>query len=264
MSITSGFTSLKNSFHWVYLTVSTFKNWAYIYSFRFSHAKPGSIRLVLRNGIQFEVKDKNSTLPIITEIWHDKVYGDLGELVDKTSPVIIDIGGNIGVFSLFALSTIPGSMVYTFEPEPQNFICLERNIAINAMTGRCITTNKAICGTRGERSLFLTAANSGTNSMFTTSASASKIEVSCITLEDIFTGFKIPACDLLKIDCEGAEYEILMQTPKHVFQKIKRIILEWHEVPGFTADGLQSFLENVGYGVTLNHPVANVMVAVQK
>lgn len=222
------------------------------------------MQLKLRNGIIFEVKDKNSTLPIITEIWHDKVYGDLQELAGEASPVIIDIGGNIGTFSLFVLFKIPGARVYTFEPEPQNFKCLERNIALNAMTHRCKPTHKAVCGARGERLLFLTGENSGTNSMFNTGPFASQIKVQCITLEDIFSEFNISLCNLLKIDCEGAEYEILMSTPKYVFRRIKRIVLEWHDVKGFTPEALVSFLQSMGYTAKLNYPVENVMTLVQK
>jgi FkbM family methyltransferase len=210
------------------------------------------------------VKDKNTTLPIITEIWHDEVYGNLQELADEPSPVIIDIGGNIGVFSLFALVTIPSSSIWTFEPEPQNFKCLERNIALNGMAGRCTPVNTAVCGTRGERSLYLTGANSGTNSMCIAGTSGSHIQVPCITLEDIFLTFGISLCTLLKIDCEGAEYEILMNTPPHIFKRIKRIVLEWHVVEGYTPEALSSFLQSMGYMVKLNFPVAHVMTLVQK
>lgn len=260
----SKFASLKNSFRWVYLTIRIFRNWRHIYSLRFSKSRPDTIQLELRNGIVFEVKDKNATVPIITEIWHDRVYGNIKELAGETSPLIIDIGGNIGAFSLFALYTLPASKVYVFEPEPQNFRCLEKNIALNAMGPRCTLVNKAVCGTRGERTLSLTGVNSAKNSMFATNPVSSKIKVSCMTLEDIFSEFTIPWCSLLKIDCEGAEYEILMNTPQDIFKRIKRIILEWHDVEGYTPQALVLFLQSMGYTAILDYPVRNIMTLVRK
>ena len=53
----------------------------------------------------------------------------------------------------------------------------------------------------------------------------------------------------MKLDCEGAEFEILYSTPKHIFKKIKEIRLEYHNISGENQDisNLTVFLERKGF-----------------
>ena len=48
--------------------------------------------------------------------------------------------------------------------------------------------------------------------------------------QQIFTDHAIAQCDWLKLDCEGAEYEILYQAPPEIFERITAISLETHPV----------------------------------
>ena len=50
------------------------------------------------------------------------------------------------------------------------------------------------------------------------------------TLTEIFDTYQVDRCDFLKLDCEGAEYEILLNLPITYLQRVSRIALEWHGV----------------------------------
>ena len=80
-------------------------------------------------------------------------------------------------------------------------------------------------------------------------------DVPAITLDQLFSRHSIARCDLLKIDVEGAEYEILLTTTDETFSKICRIYGEYHEFhPNKSLmDGgtLSSFLRSKGYEVQL-------------
>ena len=77
-------------------------------------------------------------------------------------------------------------------------------------------------------------------------------EVNSITLEDVLDNNEIGSCDLLKMDCEGAEYEILFSTPKSTLARIRNISLEYHDAPVYHVEDLKSYLENMGFDVSLD------------
>ena len=54
------------------------------------------------------------------------------------------------------------------------------------------------------------------------------VEVKSTTIETIFDEHKIGKCDLMKIDCEGAEYEIIDSIPEKYFSRINKMIIEYH------------------------------------
>ena len=75
----------------------------------------------------------------------------------------------------------------------------------------------------------------------------------------MFEKNKIEKVDLLKLDCEGAEYDILYSLPKEKFKKINRIALEAHKREGKTnnALSLKAFLEENGF-VCKTHTNLNI------
>ena len=252
---------IRNSFAWLFITLRLFKNWPEIYRHRFFGNRNARQRLFMREGVVFEVAKKETAIPIIEEIWHQKVYVTLEDIAALPSPTVVDIGANIGSFSLFALARIPSGRVFAFEPEPKNFATLDANIRLNKMGDRCTVVNKGISGREETRTLYVTDVQSGTNSLFNQGKHVATAEIECITLADIFKQFRIERCDFLKIDCEGAEYEILMHTPAPLFRRIRKIVMEWHTVAGHTVDELESYLSSVGYTVQLNVPVSRVLTA---
>jgi hypothetical protein len=112
-----------------------------------------------------------------------------------------------------------------------------------------------VAGRTGKRTFFLTRF-SPLNSFF--GGSGDKISVDCLTLEDIFKKHRLKKLDLLKLDCEGAEYEILYETPAEILAKIKEIRLEYHLPAGrqgvlpakkFNPDALTDFLLHRGFAL---------------
>src|SRR5690606_23442945 len=70
------------------------------------------------------------------------------------------------------------------------------------------------------------------------------------TLERIFHKNRIDHCELIKMDCEGAEFEILYTAPEWIFEKTMHFFLEYHDwIPGQKSTDLKQFLEQKGYRV---------------
>ena len=101
----------------------------------------------------------------------------------------------------------------------------------------------AIAGTRGAPHTALVADIGGTNA---------RLAIADLdTLQQIFDRHGITRCDFLKMNCEGAEYEILYRTPPEYLRRVERIALEYHAVEDKTrlARGLAAFL--VAHGIEI-------------
>ena len=89
----------------------------------------------------------------------------------------------------------------------------------------------------------------GTANSSTVRKSPNSVNVDCVNLQSIIETNNIERCDLLKIDTEGAEYDILYSTEKHVFDKIFNISIEYHNDNKNNGDQLASYLDKLGYTV---------------
>lgn len=166
---------------------------------------------------------------------------------------VIDIGGHIGSFSALASSRADEGKVLTFEPDPENFSQLTKNL-YSYQNARAF--QKAVAGDRGSLTLYKDSLNSAENSLFKKGGRA--ITVPTLTLRDIFEEHDILKCNFLKIDCEGAEYDILYATPSAFLERIERIVLEAHcgkyfdfKKEGYSPEELASFLRKNGFSVKI-------------
>lgn len=191
-------------------------------------------------------------LPPFKEVFFDQVYLQKipKKLLKKDAPTILDIGANVGFFSFFMLFRYPGANVYAFEPMPFNFKLL-RQYAEQSRFQTLFSVNKAVAGSTGRLLL-----NYAGTQAFTTMASIFKnqrkkhhLEVEAVTLEQIFTEYRLHTVDFVKMDCEGSEYDILYKTPATLFQKINALCIETHHGPQANENtaSLAEFLREQGY-----------------
>jgi len=85
------------------------------------------------------------------------------------------------------------------------------------------------------------------------------LSVPSVTLRDIFEEHRIRRCDFLKIDCEGAEYDILYSSSPDVLERVDQIAMEVHHGEGEreNIDAMTSFLESRGF-MTRQRPVGKL------
>jgi FkbM family methyltransferase len=162
---------------------------------------------------------------------------------------IIDIGANMGCFAVYAALQSPEARIYCYEPEQRNFGFLMRNIEINALAPRVSARQCAVASSAGPRQLVL--GESPTNSLVHVDKSVGQQLVSCTTLKDIIADNRLDNVGLLKVNCEGAEYEILESFPAAEFSRISNIRLEYHNLPapGKNGKSLARFLEARDYRI---------------
>ena len=167
---------------------------------------------------------------IINELVEEDEYGLYsGRLQIARDDVIIDIGAQIGLFSIICAKRACRGKVYSFEPVRQNYNLLRANIRLNGLDN-VYHFNLGVFGEGKKIRLSLSRQNTGGHSCVTR-RSARYVEIDCLSLSDIFRRHEIAKCNLLKIDCEGAEYSIIFNTPEHCFERIERMIIEYHNFP---------------------------------
>lgn len=177
--------------------------------------------------------------------------------VDPEDRVILDAGGNIGLFALWAAHAAPRSRIVSLEPWPSTFVRLTRHITMNGLTDRIVAANIALGGECGQRDLVGSEDDSCHNRMqldrrrtATQVASRRTVVATCRTLEAALADFEMRHVDLLKMDIEGGEYETLLATPREVLRRIRKINLEYHEVAahlGYSKAQLFSHLADAGH-----------------
>ena len=153
----------------------------------------------------------------------------------KDGDVVIDIGGNIGTVSIYLAKKYPFLKIYAFEPVKQNYENFLKNIELNNINKDIIKVfNLAI--TKDRRDVILTSPfnNSGASNIYNNFRgsgniiSNNDISIKSITFDDIFSNNNISKCKLLKIDCEGAEYEILYSANIENLKNCEYMRAEFH------------------------------------
>jgi len=145
----------------------------------------------------------------------------------KKGDVVIDLGANIGYHTL-KFSRIVGDTgkVYAFEPDPNNFKLLEKNIKENNCKN-VIAYQKAVCEKKGQVKLNIWKGNFGGNSIYNDKNIQEKkqVIVESIVLDDYFVNEKV---DFMKIDIEGAEFSALKGAKNILKNKNLKMIIEFN------------------------------------
>jgi FkbM family methyltransferase len=208
----------------------------------------------LRNGIKHRIrKHDDADRWVVNEVWIHKPYTPAGFEI-KENDTVIDIGGHIGAFSMFAAMHAKKGKVLSFEPFPESYELLKENITLNRFTNIKMI-NLGVSSGRGTRRIYINKEGSCCNSMYVKKEKF--VDIGCITLQDIFNDYNVERCNFLKIDCEGGEYDIIFSTPDDVFRKIDKIALEYHDkfIEKYNVGMLQEFLEKKGFRVTVKKPM---------
>jgi FkbM family methyltransferase len=122
----------------------------------------------------------------------------------RPDDVAIDIGANIGYFTLLCARRVgSGGRVYSFEPEPDNFDLLTRNVALNKYSNVTLE-KKAVSDRAGDARFYLSASNPGMHALHPQASPGVEIQVETITLDDYFSA-RDRRVDVIKMDIEGAE-----------------------------------------------------------
>lgn len=185
-----------------------------------------------RSGLSIRVRNNRWDAQIIAEMYLDRCYLAMFSPL-PANPVVVDIGGYIGDFSLYAAYEL-GARVVVYEPTPDNYALLEENVTRNSLGNLIACHNAGVGGVDGSLTLNITRYDGAVHvSGFLYTNATEQITVPAVSMNTVCEENDLMHIDLLKIDCEGGEYDIICSMTDKLFERIDRIVFEYHTIPGF-------------------------------
>jgi len=176
----------------------------------------------------------------VKETFLDQFYTRYGTNIESDW-IIVDIGAAIGEFTVYAAQRAPAGEVYAYEPNPQSFALLQENIMLNKLSNVqafCV----GVWDQAGAMQLNLAQ-----------QAETAIAEIPVITFDQLVRDSVDSVIDLLKLDCEGAEYAILMGASAKSLARVQRIVMEYHDLDAeHEHSHLVHLLEGNGFSVRLH------------
>jgi FkbM family methyltransferase len=193
------------------------------------HQGKATVVIEVNGNARFKVRVNTSDALVIWEIWKAKVYDD-ARIPISAGDVVVDMGAHIGAFSVRAARLAHGGQVYAYEASGKNYALLAENRLLNGLENLYIE-NSAVSDKRGKMPLYTPADNSILGSLLQETSSFMEI-VHATTFSDIIADHALEQVDFLKVDVEGAEFDILFDCSDETFAKIRQIVIEYHEFEG--------------------------------
>lgn len=199
----------------------------YTYFLRIFRHSSENLTLLNVNGLKMYV-DKNDfqTYSCLSDGWPlEGLVTDLFIKNIKSGMSVVDVGANIGYYTLLAAKLVGLSgKVYAFEPEPNNFSVLLKNIAINNFQN-VFPSSKSISNKDGAMFLYLAESNREGHRIYNLGEGRKNIAIESLSLDNFFKG-REECLNFVKIDVEGAEVAVLrgMQNILDLNNKMKMLI----------------------------------------
>ena len=217
---------------------------------RRSHEGAAHFDVELRDGTVARLRGGTRDGHVFHRIFVDDEYRLRG--LDLTGAWVVDVGAHGGYFALRA--AMAGARVVCVEPAPDNLALLRHQIARNALQERIVIRPGALGAVAGRVTLrcdgdpyaYAVARSDGGGGI-------RDLDVACSTLAELFDEVPIARCALLKLDCEGSEYEIIESVPQSVLERCDRIRMELHFTNQLedAPNALRRRLEGCGFRIEL-------------
>jgi FkbM family methyltransferase len=165
-------------------------------------------------------------------LFHDKEYEVESRLNLNEGEIFVDVGANVGHYTLKAATYHPEVKIISIEAHPKNYKALCRNVSCNRFSN-IITINKAVSDKKGKVTLYehITDDNRVLTDDFSIQADHNKkssVVVDSDTIDNILKEIKIGSADVLKMDIEGAEV-MALKGATETLDKLRKIIVEIHQ-----------------------------------
>jgi len=188
--------------------------------------RPSVLKIGSFDGFQVAYRARTADEAVIEDSFgHDIFFAGVPEYQAADDHIIIDIGAHIGAFSLLASSRVPRGKVYAVEACEDTFNFLQVNVALNRAENVSVH-HLAITDARGTSTLYYDSGNWGNSVVAHLSQRSERVQ-SC-SLTDFMEDNSIQHCNFMKLNCEGAEFPILLNTPSGVLRKFEMVLILYH------------------------------------
>jgi FkbM family methyltransferase len=186
----------------------------------------------------------------ITKVLNDEVLPGIA---------VLDIGAHVGCHTLLAARLVgPGGKVFAFEPSPDNFALLQKNVTLNGYDN-VVLIQKAVADRSGTVTFYLSPEGNDRNSIYEDSRTpqlGTSLEVSSVSIDDFLEQQGWPQIHLIKVDVEGAEQLVLKGMSK-LLERTRDLVLIIEFAPacirnsGFPPESFLAALASNGFSVNV-------------
>jgi FkbH-like protein/FkbM family methyltransferase len=246
-------------------------------------------RYTIPNGLEIAHLNRYETEYLYQEIFVNQVYLKYGIVLHEDA-CVVDVGANIGLFTLFAQTKCPNATIYSFEPAPHAFSSLESNTALYCKNIKIFNCG---LGAENKEENFTFYPNSSVFSSFSADTeqdekairaviinmlkgnnSLSEEELELLaeeflkgrleqetytaqlrTLSSVIEEHNIKQIDLLKIDAEKSELAVLKGIEDNDWSIIKQIVLEVHDQEGSVLEEVKCLLKEKGFELAVEEEI---------
>ena len=171
---------------------------------------------------------------VLREVLVQETYRDVLRLLPAKALRVVDVGANVGSFSIWLGGVAQVEEAFCFEPEPESFRLLRFNLGYNRCT-YAHALEKAVGGQSRTARIALKQASPGGTNIYSNEGKDAGSAITVVAFSDWLK--ETPGTfDLLKMDCEGAEWEVFRRTSPAELARFAAIIAEVHSDP----EGLQA------------------------
>jgi FkbM family methyltransferase len=244
-------------------TPRTFRNWPTLLGQMVGeklHRGSEVLTFVTRRGVRLTTPNVPGARLPMYEQFADDTYEIEWVLGPRTAgPVhVLDVGAHVGAFATNAASARPDVWVECYEPSPSSAAYLRRNVSANGLDDRIQVHEAALAATAGTANLDDNSSGSVHNGLVQgderlvhgddSPETRRVIEVKTHTFDDAVASSPAPFT-VVKMDCEGGEYQLVYASTKDNWASVQRIVMEYHPVAGESWDELRSWFEGIGFRV---------------
>lgn len=200
----------------------------------------------LRNGYMIVSPNSDGARFPIYEIFADDAYqldDLLGGLPDDVH--VMDLGGQIGCFSLAVAKARPQARVHVYEASPTSASYVQRNVDANGLGERITVHAKAMSGEEGTFTFVDSGTASGHNGLTAPEGLGAEVTVPATTFDAAVKELD-GRVEVVKADVEGAEYDIILRSDPASWATVQRVVMEYHPVAGHSLQELLDFFGAVG------------------
>lgn len=216
------------------------------------------------------LRPRTMDLYVLAENFKDESYDISNRLTQKfvrgqKINTIVDLGANIGFFSLWAAKKFLPKKIVCVEMDHDNFSILKRNVSSNPhLKAKFTLLNLAIHAKTTTVNYEVGRVNRGLHAIVEEETGNS---VKTITLKNLLKKTNINNIDLLKIDIEGTEKLLLNKENERIFKNnVSRIVMEVHEEGNFTITSVENYFKKLGFTcfVEKNWSMPNPLILIEK
>jgi FkbM family methyltransferase len=242
-------------------TPRTFANWPTLLGRMLGervHRGGATLEFTTRSGLRLSCPNvPGARLPMYEQFADDCYRRDW--VVGTEHPLcVLDVGSHVGAFATNVASAGGHVRVECYEPSPESARFLRENVARNGLDDRVRVHELALAAEVGTALLDDNRSGSVHNGLVRddhrlvagddTWGDRGVVNVATTTFDKALADAPEPFT-VVKMDCEGGEYELVYASARENWASVRRVVMEYHPVPGQSWDALRAWLAEAGLHV---------------